>query len=164
MDKAEKITLICIKCKEEFLVSPSVAKRGQKYCSRRCSMKRKDGKSLSSDGYFIEKNKKVQRIVMEKHLGRNLKPTEIVHHINGDKLDNRLENLQVVTRAEHNKIHGTFKQGSEHINAVLKEEDILNMRKLHRQGIRNSVLAKRYNVTQTTVSRIIRYIAWKHLP
>ena len=130
MDKAEKITLICIKCKKEFLVSPSIAKRGQKYCSRRCSMKRSDGKSVSSDGYFIEKNKKVQRIVMEKYLGRSLKSSEIVHHINGNKLDNRIENLQIVTRAEHNLIHGQFNQGSKHINAKLKEEDVAEIRNL----------------------------------
>lgn len=65
----------------------------------------KNGKTISYDGYHIYNGIKVHRLIMEKHIGRKLLPTEIVHHINFDKFDNRIENLQIVSRSEHNKIH-----------------------------------------------------------
>lgn len=46
-----------------------------------------------------------QRAVMERHLGRKLQKLELVHHRNGDTRDNRIENLQLVTHAEHAEEH-----------------------------------------------------------
>lgn len=44
------------------------------------------------------------RLVMERHLGRELDSDEIVHHKNGNTLDNRLSNLQLMTHSEHMSI------------------------------------------------------------
>lgn len=45
------------------------------------------------------------RAVMEAHLGRELEPTEQVHHLNGDSSDDRIENLELIDPSAHGALH-----------------------------------------------------------
>lgn len=72
------------------------------------SWKGTESRSLNN-GYWIlwlgGKRVYEHRLIMERHLGRPLARQEFVHHVNGDRLDNDIGNLQVMTIGEHNRLH-----------------------------------------------------------
>lgn len=72
----------------------------------------KGGRYIGKDGYIhirdIDNKKYIREhcLLMQKHIGRKLNIGEVVHHKNGVKTDNRIDNLQLLTISEHKKIHG----------------------------------------------------------
>jgi len=60
-------------------------------------------------GYPVHRGVRQHRAIVERFLGRKLKSEEVIHHINGIKNDNRIENLQIMTASEHAKLHARQK-------------------------------------------------------
>lgn len=85
-------------------------RKGKGWGTREKTSNWKGGRFVNSDGYVMVivdtcKYRAEHRLVMERHLGRKLKSSEIVHHINGVKDDNRIENLEVMTLSSHAAHH-----------------------------------------------------------
>lgn len=107
---------LCAQCGVEFWVQRSQLKKGAGlYCSRSCHSKSKvgdrgpswkGGRHLKANGYIASKGTLEHRLVIERHLGRKLLGTEHVHHLNGIRSDNRIENLVVMDGIEHVRMHG----------------------------------------------------------
>ena len=86
-----------------------------------------------------------------------------VAHNNGITGDNRVANLRWATAKENmadKKRHGTHGEGEQHSCAKLSEEDVRTIRAY--QGHQGE-LAKRYNVSEATVSMLKHGKTWKHL-
>ena len=83
----------------------AIVKKNIKWLKGKDSPNWKGGREVTKDGYvvlWLSRYEKVMehRRVMEKHLGRKLNRDEVVHHMNGNNADNRIENLELTTLSE----------------------------------------------------------------
>lgn len=108
----KKIEKKCDYCGKSIFVEPNRIRKNN-FCNNNCKrLFRQKGYGITTDGYvwIIINNEqiKLHRYLMEVKLGRKLLPTEIVHHKDFNKINNSIDNLEILTRSEHNKIHRNF--------------------------------------------------------
>ena len=106
------------------------------------------------------------RLVIEKHLDRQLKSNEIVHHINENGRDNSITNLQIMSRSEHTRLHfPDFGNESSEIkrlraiksspHKILQKNDIQKIiLLLKKKDYTQKKIAEMFNVSRRTIRRI----------
>lgn len=127
----------CVKCRKQNrsstgIVGKHINSSGYVVCS--ISIYSQDEQDILIKMFQTCEAKKRQEIlehraIMALHLKRPLKSEEIVHHINGDKKDNRIENLEITSRdahtGEHKKIMKDLEKLKQDYEVLLNENNKL---------------------------------------
>lgn len=153
-------------------------------------IRRVDGNNCAKVGYILKpiyldsgytsirlrykgrtERKLIHSYVMEAFVGERPNGYEI-NHINGNRSDNRLCNLEYCTPSQ-NKLHSynilgrkpSSARGEANAKSKLTEYQVTTIRRLYSGGgVSQQSIANQYGITQNMVSKIVLKQCWKHLP
>ncbi len=128
------------------------------------------------------KTRDEHRIAMEKLIGRTLSRKEHVHHRNGNKLDNSIENLEVISSSEHARLHmkgrklseitkfrikesvgKTCLRGEQCKNSKLSEEIVRQIKTMLKEGERLVDIGRKLGISAKAIGAIKSGRRWKHI-
>ncbi len=141
--------LTCGQCGGSFERPPYyVATYSKLFCSSTCygtyrrtgAVDAKGYRTSSHSGKFVKEHRRI----IETAIGRPLLPDEDVHHINGDKSDNRLSNLRVIDHRDHSLQHNPTRWSIETAVTLIKDGWSLNK------------VAKRLGVSRPCMTQSLR--------
>lgn len=122
--------------------------------------KRSDYKRVGVSGQLFEDKKSrtflVHRLVLEAFVGKCPIGKECLH-VNGDKHDNRIENLRWGTHIENTKdkrIHGTHSYGESHHSAKLSNDDVVEIKRLLSENVKGAEIARIMGISPQHVCSI----------
>lgn len=114
---------------------------------------------------YSTKKESVHIIVLEAFISRRPKGLHGCHQ-NGNRLDNRIENLKWMTPKENHaqkKIHGTGNEGKKHYLARFKDCDIPIIRKMYKDGMTTAQISLKYKCGRHTIFAIVNNKTWRHI-
>ena len=131
--------LTCLNCESAF----TSTRQSQRFCSKSCASRGerngrwKGGRLITLQGYVkvfapghpyaVRNLVPEHRVVMEQHLGRYLLPSEVVHHQNHNKQDNRLRNLVLMTNTEHSRQHSLGNRWKKRVLTPQQETEVFRL-------------------------------------
>lgn len=108
----------------------------------------------------------VHRLVAEAFCPREDPSHNIVAHNDGNKENNRWDNLRWTTQKDNmsdKKVHGTTYRGEKHLNSRVTEEQVIAIREKEILGQTVQSLAWEYGLSESAVYSIVRRRSWKHI-
>ncbi len=108
----------------------------------------------------------VHKLVAHEFIGKRPEGYQI-NHIDGNKINNCVENLEYVTPAQnikHAVTNGLMPKGEMASGSKITEETAIKIKNLFSRIKCMTKIAKKFNLSRTTVCQLIYGKTWKHLP